>query len=761
MNLLSRFIALLLANRGVSLLVFIVVALAIVAGSLRLTAELTGREFFAHREDEVARFATFVDRWGDDSNLLVAVADAGEESVLTPSRMRAMASLARAIRDIEGVNGAWSLQEFPRFQRGPDGRAGLAMVLGTAPTDASRLPAWQQTQLADPLLVPGVLSPDGRYAVLIVQLDEQLDAVDELLSPVTAINAAISEAQGVAQLHWELTGLPAIRVALLEVIFENQAMLVPLSMLLVISMLAFFYRRFYAVALPVVAGISAVILLLGIMGWTGVPVGLLNQFYFTLIPVIVMVDGVHVIERFATDARPTTSRAEIARDVISSYASVGKACFLTSLTTAVGFMSLAFGNIAALRLFGLYAALGILLGFVMVITIMPLALSRVTKPEVRATPLVDGILNSLANTAIAAPRQICAAALIILLGLVTLASRVEPGNTLTGDLPDDNSASVGGRLLDDHLSGLFQFHVVLEGKELDTFVVLQEIDELESRWRDNAMIRTVTGPGTAIRHASRWIAGADQVPEDDGVTDDYYAALLKFSELLPVMSDDGQHARVVVTAPDRGTTAMLHLGHKLVQDARRSLEDHAVTVEITGAQWNLYLGYSGIGQDLRKSILFALGAIMIVMALVFRSVTVPIVMLLPNAMPLLAGYAALAVVGWQLSIVPAVVLALAVGIVVDDSIHMLARMREELRNGRALSDAVHYAIVHSGRAITISTLVLVAGFAVNGLSRFPINQAFALIGSVVLIAALVCDLLLLPALLILWHRWHWDGVNDA
>jgi predicted RND superfamily exporter protein len=752
MDPLSRFVELLVANRVVSLLVFAILTLAIVAGSLRLSAELTGREFFAHREDEVARFADFVDRWGDDSNLLVAVADAGDQTVLTSSRMQAMAGLAYALRDIEGVDGAWSLQEFPRFQKSPDGMARPTMVLGAVPTDVSLLQQWQQTQLADPLLVPGALSVDGRYAVLIVQLNEQLDAVDELVGPVTSIKAAVSGAQGVAQLHWELTGLPAIRVALLEVIFENQAVLVPLSMLLVISLLAFFYRRLYAVALPVVAGLLAVILLLGVMGWTGEPIGLLNQFYFTLIPVIVMVDGVHVIERFAADARSMTSHADIVKAVVSSYASVGKACFLTSLTTAVGFMSLAFGNIAALRHFGLYAALGILFGFVLLITLMPLALSRVTKPDVRATPIADGLLHSIASIAVAAPRQVLIAALIALLGLITLASRVEPGNTLTGDLPADESASVGGRLLDSHLSGLFQFHVVLQGQDLDSFAVLEEIDKLEARWRGDTMIRSVTGPGTAIRHASRWIAGGEDVPVDEENSDDYYRGLFEFSELLPVMSEDGEHARVVVTAPDQGTTAMLRLGHELLEDARRSLEDQGVTAEITGAQWNLYLGYSGIGEDLRKSVLFALGVILFVMALLFRSSAVPIIMLLPNAMPLLAGYAVLAIVGWQLSIVPAVVLALSVGIVVDDSIHMLARMREELRKHRALTDAVRYAIVTSGRAITISTLVLVAGFVVNGLSRFPINQSFALVGSTVLIAALVCDLLLLPALLILWHR---------
>ena len=488
------------------------------------------------------------------------------------------------------------------------------------------------------------------------------------------------------------------------------------------------------------------------MGWTGEPVGLLNQFYFTLIPVIVMVDAVHVIERFAIEGKGRTGNGEIVKAVLSTYAKVGIACFLTSFTTAVGFVSLGLGNIAALRHFGIYAALGILLGFVLVVTILPLMLARIDRASIHNLRAADALLESMAKLVVARPVRICVVALIAFVGLTGLATRVQSGQMLTDDLPTTASATIGGRLLDRHLSGQFRFDIVIDGDGLDTYSVLHEIDVLESRWRSHPMVRTVLGPGTAIRHASRWIEGGDHVPRPDDDIDDYYQELLRFSELPSVLARNGDHARIVVTTPDRGTTEIIKLGNELVEDARQALMGHELTIDITGVQWNLYLGYSGIGADLRKSILFALAAIMLVMALLFRSTAVPILMIFPNVLPLLAGYAALAVAGRHLGIVPAVVLALAVGIVVDDSIHMLARLREELRRGLGPTNAVRQAILHSGRPIMISTLVLVAGFAVNAFSRFPINQTFALIGSVVMITALVCDLLLLPALYLLLHR---------
>ena len=749
---LASFITLLISNRRAAIFLFAVFVIAGISGVLHLQIELSGREFIAHRNDDIERLAAYVDEWGDDSNVLIAIADGGEEGVLTEGRMLAMARLARSIRDVEGIEGAWSLQDFPRFQKSPDGRAKLAVVLGTAPSDAALLSDWQNSQLNDPLLVPGMLSVDGRYAVLLIQMDTQLEGINALQKPVAAVKAIVSEFQGVEELRLTVTGLPAIRVALLEVVAENQFVLVPLSMLLVISLLALFYRRTYAVLLPVIAGVLSVSILLGIMGWTGEPIGLLNQFYFTIIPVIVMVDGVHVVERYAGEMQQNMGRLEAIKTVASIYANVGTACFLTSITTAIGFMSLALGNIEALHQFGIYAALGIIIGFALVVTILPLILVEVRDPRIRHSPFADALLRSLANVAVKIPGRICALSIVFFLLLAVLATRVESGSTMTGDLPVAASASVGGRLLDGHLSGQFVFAITLEGDNLATHAVLGKINRLESRWRESWAIRTVLGPGTAVRHANRWADDSGGVPVADEGIDDFYQSLLRFTELPTVLSADNQRARILITAPDLGTSQMLRHGRELVADAREILRDDSISVDITGAQWNLYLGYAEIGADLRKSILFAFAAIMLIMAVLFRSTVIPLLMLLPNLLPLLAGYAMLAVVGWKLSIVPAVVLALAVGIVVDDSIHMMVRMREELRRGRDATVAVRYAILHSGRAIMTSTLVLVAGFAVNGFSRFPINQTFALIGSVVLIAALVCDLVLLPALLILWQR---------
>ena len=126
--------------------------------------------------------------------------------------------------------------------------------------------------------------------------------------------------------------------------------------------------------------------------------------------------------------------------------------------------------------------------------------------------------------------------------------------------------------------------------------------------------------------------------------------------------------------------------------------------------------------------------------------------LVPNSMPLLVGYGLMGLMDWELDPTPAVVFTVALGIAVDDTIHLLVRVRDEQAEGRALPDAVREAVLHSGRAVTITTVLLCAGFGLNGLSSFPSMQVLGVLGAVVIFVALLGDLFLLPALLVAAQR---------
>ena len=137
--------------------------------------------------------------------------------------------------------------------------------------------------------------------------------------------------------------------------------------------------------------------------------------------------------------------------------------------------------------------------------------------------------------------------------------------------------------------------------------------------------------------------------------------------------------------------------------------------------------------------------------MLFRSVRIALLALLPNGLPLVIGYGTIGLLGWELDPLAAVILALGVGIAVDDTIHVLVRVRERLRAGDELPTAIDNALAHSGRAVLITSVVISGGLAINVFSSFPPLMMLGVLGAVVMLSALLCDVLLLPALLILFR----------
>ena len=150
-------------------------------------------------------------------------------------------------------------------------------------------------------------------------------------------------------------------------------------------------------------------------------------------------------------------------------------------------------------------------------------------------------------------------------------------------------------------------------------------------------------------------------------------------------------------------------------------------------------------EDLRGSLLFAFFVVATVIAIVFRSVRIALVSLVPNGLPLLVGYGTLGLLDYRLDPTAALIFTVGLGIAVDDTIHLLARFRE-IRTG-FIDDAIIQSVSKSGRAILVTTIILVIGIGTNLLSAFSPIQAMALAGVTIISAAFICDITVLPVLL--------------
>ena len=495
----------------------------------------------------------------------------------------------------------------------------------------------------------------------------------------------------------------------------------------------------------------------------GEPIGLLNQAYFTLIPVIAIADAIHLVSRYREEfqrglqsgAAPDASLREGA--IKEALTHIGAACLLTTMTTVVGFCSLMTAEMPILRTFGLYAAVGIALAYVSVLCFIPLALS-VTEPRLGQRKSghssgMDAALRFCGRLTTRHPWACLGGTSLLVVLSIWQGSSVVVNNHLTGVLPHDSPTHQANVLVDEKMGGVIGVRFDLFGDEgvMIRPELLEDLLQLESELEANDTVREVHSPASLIAYGATVLGGPFAIPNA--------ANIRRVLSLDPdgeasqrVLSSGYDRAQIIVQVRDVGANAFQDLVDEIEPMVAAAIQPHGVEASTTGTPYVAYAGINRITSDLRTSLLTAFAAVTLLVTLLFRSLRVGILFLPANALPLLFGYGFMGFMGWPLEPTTGVVFTVALGIAVDDSIHMMARFREELRKRPSVSEAIEEAVLRCGRAVTVTSVVLACGFFVNLLSSFPYTQALGGLGGVVILSALFCDLLVLPPLLMLFYR---------
>ncbi len=754
-----------LANRltqhpWISTAILAVATLAIAAGALFIRFDFSVSSFFGSRDPETAYLTEYEARWGA-ADLLIIVADGGERGLLDRERLDELDGLAGKLEAVEGVGKVISVTRVPRVNRGLAGTFIPVPLLATAPRapqDDPRVVAWTKALLQDPQVVPQYLSADGRYGTILVALDVDTNDLTQVSGVVEKIDALLAE-HPVEGVTTYAAGVPAIRANVLDVVVADQVFAVPISAVLIVGMLALLFRSSHGILIPGVAAGLPLVMLIGFMGWMGEPFGLLNQVYLALIPAIAIADAVHLVARFHEESRedlaksggltPAQRDAAIARTLQA----MGVACLLTSLTTMLGFGSLVTTEMGVLRTFGLYAAAGVGFAYLTVLVIVPLALRFVKSGARRLSEGNSGLLGRMlsvaAHLAVRRSRSVLLGSAVVVGAAVYAGTWVRTDWTVTETFHPSHPVSIANQIVDQHLGGVLALEFDLEGPPgaFGDPKVLAATDAFEREASTASAVRTTIGPASLLRTTARLVAGRDFVPDTAEGVEKLYTIADQAGIVSAFVSPDRSRARVLVRSADVGAVAFLAQGAALGDQLQADLAPLGVRSHLTGSTFVSSRGISRVTRDLYASLLSAFLLIGVVIAVLFRSVRYGVLSLVPNAVPLIAGYGLMGVLDWELEPGRAVVFTIAIGLSVDSAIHMLSRYREEREGGADNDAAIEGAVFHSGRAILITSLMLTVGFAANIFSLAPANAAFGRLGSVTILAGVVANLLILPALL--------------
>jgi len=671
------------------------------------------------------------------------------DDLLSPSGLRDLAALTRSVAALPGVGRVDSLTTAIELAPGPFGAEPRAVVDDPDDPEAARA-AIDRNPVLDGLLV----SRDRTTAGVLVEFEPGLDgaAAAARMSDLRALAAATAAPDETRR----LTGTAVQKDAVARLVSRDQAVLLPASVAVLGLALAAWFRRRSAVVLPLAVTAIAVAWTLGLYALAGNELNPLTSLLPPLLMTVSVSTAVHVYARwaspeFAAGCPPATRARETVRVLIGP-------CFLTALTTALGLMSLTVADLPAVRRFGVYGAIGVLISFALNVTVLPVVLARLRPPEPgrpRGVRLDDAVAR-LAAFGVRRRRAVLAATLAVVAIAAAGAARIRNNTDLVAFLKPDEPLARDTRWIDAHLTGTAVLELMIERADGAPWTGVDDVARLDRFERAVAGIDGVTGT-LGLPDLLRAVARAETSDPDAGVPDDAGALAAAF-DLLDAAEDptpvrrvrtaDGAAVRTLVRVHAMGSARAEALFAEVLARAASVLGSD-VRVTAGGPFHAVATDSNRLVAGLVESVGLALATVLASLALLFRSPRVLVAAAVPNVVPVLATFGFMGFAGIDLSTGTAMIASVVLGIAVDDTIHWLARFREG-GEGDVGARAVAASRL-AGRPLAIASSVLVLGFWVGALGSFLPTIYFSLLTGATILAALACDLVVLPACLVALH----------
>lgn len=725
-------------------------ALAVI-GLTQLRFDFQFESFLPKNDPDLAYYVAFKNRF-EKGNTSVAVGIYREKGVFEKEFLAKVSDFSKRVRKVPLVERATSLTtlkdyiadpNFPLYERVLDWKRSTDLA-----ADSVRI-------LNDPRMRNTFVAHTGQLLVVLLEV-KGTPTFEEEAALYTGLTELIAEydfenwhAIGHAITHYELTRQQQSQF-LLFVLVATCVMLISMVLL---------FRRFWGTVIAFVSTFMGMIYFFGGLGLAGKPLDLMATLFPILLVIVGTSDVVHIMTKYVDELKRGRPRKMALRITIRE---IGLATFMTSLTTAIGFLSLLSSKMPPIRSFGLLAAIGVFAAF---LTVMLLSLSWISwfsgeklMRKSGTQSRFSSILNWTYEFTRQRPREIVIGTLLFLLVCGWGASRISLNLTNQRDLPRKSKILHDFLVLDEQLSGITAIDLAVETVAPYTLEDL-EVQQVLARFEVHLDSIGITGPIHSplvyYKIANRALHGNNPaffaIAADTmelAAQQDFLATYLS-DQTKSIISADKRAGQMFLHVMDVGSREVAAINARIDEWAAEHMDPQMLRITHTGHRYIFDKNQELLVSNLMQSLIIAFLVVAFFMALVFRNLRMVIISLIPNVVPLLITAAIIGFSGLEFDPKIAIVFTVAFGIAVDDSIHFLARFKLEYDRTQDVEVAIHSTFMETGKAIIITTLILFFGFSTMLFSVFPPTYTIGGLLSVTLAVALVADFLLLPICL----RW--------
>jgi hypothetical protein len=739
------------------LVIFAAIAISLLMGSgvRHLAFSNDYRMFFSEENPQLKAFEQLQNTYTKNDNVLFVIAPK-DGKVFTRENLSAVAKLTKESWQIPYSLRVDSITNFQHTHAEGDDLIVEDLVSDPQSLSDEELVEKQRIATSDPLLVNRLISPSAHATGVNVTVQlpgKQLTEVPEVAKRAKEMADEIEAAYPGIDVY--LTGMVMMNNAFPSASKDDMTSLYPMMFIAVILVMVVMLRSIPGTLSTVIIIILMIIATMGLTGWFGIKLSPPT----TTVPIVIMTlaiaDCVHILVNFLHGMRNGESKYQA---MMESLRINLQPVFLTTLTTAIGFLSLNFSEAPPFRDLGNMAAMGVVLAFALSVTFLPAMMMLLPVKAVSGDTMGSIAMQRFAEFVVRYKKHLLWVMGILVLLLV---SQI-PNNRLDDQFVKYFDETITFRqatdFATDNLTGIYLIEYSLESGEtggISDPQFQQKVEDFAKWYRQQPNVLHVNTLTDIMKRLNRNMHEEDndwyRLPDQRDLSAQY---LLLYEFSLPFGLDLNNQinvkksaTRFSVTMKSISTTQLLEIEER----AQAWLQEHAPGMRINGASPTIMFAHIGSRNIIAmlKGTTLALVMISVILIFALRSMRVGGISLIPNLIPIGMAFGLWGMFVGEVGLALSVVAAMTLGIVVDDTVHFLSkylRARREKAMGR--EDAVRYAFSTVGTALWVTSLVLIVGFGILAFSHFQLNAGMGMLTSITLGLALLADFLFLPPLLI-------------
>ena len=564
----------------------------------------------------------------------------------------------------------------------------------------------------------------------------------------------------------KISGMPYIKTRNAETLKKEMILFVIGALLVTALIFFFFFRSYRATFISMVVVLIGVSWSFGIIGLLGFEITILTALIPPLIIVIGIPNCIFLINKYQQEVKKHGNQA---RSLIRVISKVGNATLMTNLTTASGFATFIILSSSLLREFGIVASINIIGIFILSLLIIPIIYSYMSLPKNKHlqhlnTPWIDLFVKTMENIVREHRITVYITSVVLLVLSIIGIYQIEITGSRIEDLPKNTDFYEDILFYEKDFNGILPVEILVDtGKENGALsgVTLSRVEKLSEEIRENPELSTPLSISNLFKYAKqayyKGLRKYYQLPttqERNFILDAANTALSGEADLTSSMVDsENRRIRLSLMMKDVKTSRMEEIEEDLNKSIEKIFPKERYDVALTGKALLYLKGTRYLVNNLVLSLFLAVVLISLLMAYLFRSFQMIVISLVPNLLPLIITAGIMGFIGVPIKPSTILIFSIAFGISVDDTIHFLAKYRQELvQNNWQIKKSVYAALKETGVSMFYTSIVLFFGFSVFMISNYGGTKALGGLISATLLFAMLANLVLLPCLLLSLER---------